>query len=1208
MATASPTALTTWAFLDHLQEGVVIVDAGGSLLYSNEAARQLLGLNKEVYSLAEIYSLVAPDEMWQHLLTAPSEAYLYTEQGRVHLQAKTIRSDDEEYIQINIAPSQWAEQSIDPTLAGEQLATLFRISQQLNVTLRLENVLQAVTEEALRITNAQGCVVSLRDRASDQFIPQIQQGQITTSLQREYLDEVIESRQSKIFRELNVRNGHTLPSVLVTPILYEGAVAGLMSLFGRRRRQFDDQTVTFITALANHASIAIGNTQRFSELEERNILLHQRAQQIERLVESSRVFHGDRPLDEVYEDLVYAIQEGVGYGVVLLSLIDEDDPGQNLRRITAAGLPLARLRELQEIQQPWRVVEALMQPEFELGAAYFVPTENSPEQRKDVHTLQVEEFLPMSPVDGDLDDNQWRSHDLFFIPLIGSRGQPLGLISLDAPNENKRPDANTAKTLEIFANQAAIAIENIRLLHNTRNFANMLQQLHNVSQQVLREQSFDQQLRLIVEGLQATGWQQVALTLRDSELKSIRLITAGCDEEAEKALAEDKQDAAMWRKLIANDALKEFQYGSCYFLPGDDPTVRKIRGLPAQSTPLPADKQTLWQPDDLLFLPLLDRQQEVMAIVKLDHPVDKRRPASRALQTVDLYAQFATSVIENARLVNALRELNEQLDERVAQRTQALGEERDRVQILLRITTELASSLDQHHILNRTLQLVNEVVNAGHGGIILSDPESGQMRYHASFGSPPNHNLNHEESLATWVLQNRSSQIIQENAAASQSRQAWAELKDSQDNRSILAVPLTTGEDTLGVLTLFHQKTNAFSDEQIALVEAAAAQAANAIYNAQLYLLIRDQAERLGKMLREEQIEAAKSEAILQSIADGVLVADAKGEVILANMPASLILDIPRQQLLDKPITELLGLYGDFGESWAKAINSWSQMADHARQHRSLVDRLTIEDKVISIHLSPVFANNQFMGTVSIFRDITKEVEVDRMKSEFVSTVSHELRTPMTSIKGYADLMLMNVAGAMSDQQRRYLKIIKNNADRLSMLVNDLLDISRIETGKTELELKPIDVSQIVQQVVDGHLRGRIQHEEKPIEVITEIAPSLPLVNADHARLTQILTNLLDNAFHYTPDNGCITVSVAANGDSVAISIADTGIGIAEENLNKIFDRFFRASDDDVQRVAGTGLGLAIVRSLVEMHDGKINVESEVGQGSVFTIHLPLIQ
>jgi signal transduction histidine kinase len=212
----------------------------------------------------------------------------------------------------------------------------------------------------------------------------------------------------------------------------------------------------------------------------------------------------------------------------------------------------------------------------------------------------------------------------------------------------------------------------------------------------------------------------------------------------------------------------------------------------------------------------------------------------------------------------------------------------------------------------------------------------------------------------------------------------------------------------------------------------------------------------------------------------------------------------------------------------------------------------------------------------------------------------------MTSIKGYADLMLMGAAGQVSDPQIRYLKVIKSNADRLHDLVNDLLNISRIETGKTALDLRPLDISQIIEQIV-GHLHGRIQHENKNMAVETDISPSLPLVNADHTRVTQILTNLADNAFNYTPQNGQITISAQAGKEHIFVSVKDSGIGIAKENMNKIFDRFFRADDEAVQKVSGTGLGLAIVRSLIEMHGGHLEVTSELGKGSTFTFNLPVV-
>jgi signal transduction histidine kinase len=203
--------------------------------------------------------------------------------------------------------------------------------------------------------------------------------------------------------------------------------------------------------------------------------------------------------------------------------------------------------------------------------------------------------------------------------------------------------------------------------------------------------------------------------------------------------------------------------------------------------------------------------------------------------------------------------------------------------------------------------------------------------------------------------------------------------------------------------------------------------------------------------------------------------------------------------------------------------------------------------------------------------------------------------------------MIMGAAGDMSDAQKQYLDVILGNADRMSELINDLLDISRIESGKTTLEIQPVNLSHIVAQVVGEHLQGLISHEDKPIKVSTNISPTLPMVNADPDRVTQILTNLLDNAFQYTPANGKISVSTQANGSFVAISVSDTGVGISKENQAKVFDRFFRVEDSEIQQVPGTGLGLAIVRSLVEMHGGTISVESSLGEGSTFTFTLPCV-
>ncbi|PIE80100.1 MAG: hypothetical protein CSA11_09315 [Chloroflexi bacterium] len=606
----------------------------------------------------------------------------------------------------------------------------------------------------------------------------------------------------------------------------------------------------------------------------------------------------------------------------------------------------------------------------------------------------------------------------------------------------------------------------------------------------------------------------------------------------------------------------------------------------------------------------LEQEGNIIGVLILVDTTNPVRFSDKHITWATMFGVQATIALRNAKLFEELRHFNEELDLRVAERTRALHEESNRVKILLRITSELSESLDQDHVLAQALHLVNEVVNATQGVILLINQETNQFTFQAAFGLDrpiPRQGvptgMSIKEGLAGWMIENRSAVIVDDT----EKDPRWVIRPSSQEHRSVLGVPLISNEEVIGVMMLFHLEPGAFTMQQLDLVEAAAIQVANAINNANLYRLIRDQAERLGRLLYAEQIETAKSQAILESIADGVIVADNHSEIILANLPASAILDIPRNQLTGKSVNELLGLYGHSGDSWINTIEDWVQNADRIQEWTYLADQLTIEEKVVSVHLSPVLAGRQFFGTVSIFRDITKEVEVDKLKSEFVSTVSHELRTPMTSIKGYADLMLMGAAGTMSPPLERYLKVIKNNADRLHMLVNDLLNISRIETGKTTLDLRPLDIPQIIDQIVEGHLHGRIQHENKKLTLHTDIEPSLPLVNADHARVTQILTNLVDNAFNYTPEKGFIRLTVKSTGEYVFVSVQDSGIGISEENQQKIFERFFRAEDEDVQAVPGTGLGLAIVRSLIEMHGGQLQVDSKLGEGSTFTFNLPVV-
>jgi len=228
--------------------------------------------------------------------------------------------------------------------------------------------------------------------------------------------------------------------------------------------------------------------------------------------------------------------------------------------------------------------------------------------------------------------------------------------------------------------------------------------------------------------------------------------------------------------------------------------------------------------------------------------------------------------------------------------------------------------------------------------------------------------------------------------------------------------------------------------------------------------------------------------------------------------------------------------------------------------------------------------------------------EANRLKTEFVTVVTHELRSPLTSIAGYIELLLEGEGREGAEAQREYLRIVKRNADRLLEMINDLLDIARIEAGKLELKRLPLDLGGLIREAVRA-LRPQI--EGKGQHLILDLAEPLPAVTGDPERITQILINLVSNAHKYTPQGGRVTVATRAEGAQVRISVRDTGIGLSSEEQQKLFTKFFRAQHPLVREAGGTGLGLAITRALVELHGGTLTVDSAPGQGATFSVALP---
>ena len=367
------------------------------------------------------------------------------------------------------------------------------------------------------------------------------------------------------------------------------------------------------------------------------------------------------------------------------------------------------------------------------------------------------------------------------------------------------------------------------------------------------------------------------------------------------------------------------------------------------------------------------------------------------------------------------------------------------------------------------------------------------------------------------------------------------------------------------------------------------------LINRELDQRVEDRTLDLAQALAREHAESSKNQAVLTGIADGVIVFDTDGQAIAAN-PAM-------GRILHRPFADLVGL--DIQTMMGRDVDPSDQEMVVGLLRETELRRSSLKfewaEKTLSVSFAPVRdTSGTVTGTVAVFRDYTREAEIDRMKSDFVSIVSHELRTPLTSIKGYLDLVLMEASGPVTKQQTSFLSIARDNTERLNEMVADLLDISRIESGKVELDVHVVSVPQIIRDVAETL---RPEFDNRDLTLTLDIPPDLPEIFGDPGRISQIMMNLLSNAFKYTPRGGA-TVRVRSQGDVLQVDVIDTGVGISAEDQEKLFTRFFRAEDTAVRQQPGTGLGLNITKSMVEMHNGEIWVESRPGLGTTFSFTL----
>jgi PAS domain S-box-containing protein len=731
------------------------------------------------------------------------------------------------------------------------------------------------------------------------------------------------------------------------------------------------------------------------------------------------------------------------------------------------------------------------------------------------------------------------------------RGRVIGALDVQSVEEAAF-SAEDVAILQTMADQLAIAIENARLYEEERRRAEELATLNAITKTVSRSLDLD---TILDEALDKV------FEVIDADAGRIYLLDEG------------------------NDELTLVVYRSF-----SEPFLQKMRhlkvgegaiGQTAQSVrPVLLDSLTA---DDGLLTEVERAALEEGIHSEVNVPLSTRGRVHGVLsiarhqewpftsREVELLAAVGNQVavaIENARLYK-------KATERMRGAT-----------ALHRVSGTLMRTLNLEQLLENILEVLQRSFGYSHCAIFLVDEKGENLCIEAARGylrdmvGKPGSKID-QEGIVGWVATNRMSlnvpDVTQDDRYIGRVRGVGAEI----------AVPMLFGEKVVGVLDVQSTKINAFGEDDLRNLSSIAAQAAVAVERARLY--------------EATLAERERTERIVTSIADGLITVDRELRVLSLNPAAEQMTGWQEAEAVGRLCVEVLGLTSESGESLCDA--SCKKLSGH-NFPRAKIARKDDRPIYVSASLAPLLGPaDQVMGGVIAIRDCSAEIELDRMKSEMVTMVSHELRSPLANMQTAIELVL--TSDFEEDLQREMLNIVRSQCTRLASFVEELLDVSQLDAGQIAMRQEPVTLWPLIQRVVNtfeatdqrGHHLQVVGRDE------------LPFAWADPRKVEVILNNLLQNAANYSPKGSTITIEAKTmDNANISVSVSDEGEGIASENLEQIFQPYYRVGDSNGEKVSGRGLGLYIVQKLVEMQGGRVWVESEVGRGSHFIFTLPKME
>ncbi len=644
----------------------------------------------------------------------------------------------------------------------------------------------------------------------------------------------------------------------------------------------------------------------------------------------------------------------------------------------------------------------------------------------------------------------------------------------------------------------------------------------------------------------------------------------------------------------------------------------------------------------LIVAPVISRQKGIGVLSVSSHQVATY--TQNDVQVVLALASQAAIAIENARLL-----------EKAKTNAQTMARRARNLLMINRISTTLASSLNAAEIFGEATQhLVELMDNVHHSSVLIFEPNAqyGQIvAEYPDLGATKERIPIDDNPTVERVIATRKPLIVSDVANDPVVEAVRPELQ-SLNIHSLLIMPLIGRGQVIGSIGLdVIGQTHQFAEEEIDLCQTIASQAAIAASNARLLYDLRQQSRALTRKSLELAEESSKLDAVLRNIVDGLVVIDLNGRIMLSNPAFKRLVDVSPGQLLRGRLLSQVFTEADLGSVIDEAK---AQPESVASADLTLPDRRVIRATATALRLSPVpemGEEGQIAGIITVLRDITHQVEVDRMKTDFVSAVSHELRTPLTAILGFASLIRREfrrriapfvasdaTARRSADRILENLNIIESESQRLTRLINDVLDIAKMEAGRIDWHMTKIDLLEVAQASMSA---TEVMATEKELPIILRLSSDLPKVWGDRDRLTQVITNLLSNAIKFTDEGRVIVAGFQVSGSGeigpcplwsqpsaevkaqierliqqdkgkhpqgwAVVAVADTGTGIAAQDLPLVFARFGQVGDSLTGKPKGTGLGLSICKEIVEHHGGQIWLESEWGVGSTFYFAVPIV-